>query len=71
MTNGLLSDTIPTMSKTIAPELSKYFSDLGKKGGKKLLEQRGHEYYVKMAIEREARKKAKAEEVNGNGKTTN
>jgi hypothetical protein len=47
------------MNKTLTPELSKYFSELGKKGGKKLLALRGREYYVKMAADREARRKAK------------
>lgn len=57
MTSRLLCDILTPMTKAVTPEMSKYFSELGKKGGKKLLEKRGREYYVKMAIAREARKK--------------
>ncbi len=36
------------MNKAVTPELSKYFSELGKKGGRKLLEERGREYFVNI-----------------------
>lgn len=43
----------------VTPEVSKYFSELGKKGGKKLLEQRGREYFVNLRKLSKGRKKVK------------
>lgn len=40
------------MDKPISPELSEYFSNLGKKGGQKLFQERGREYYQKIAAMR-------------------
>ncbi len=42
---------------TVTPELSEYFSKLGKKGGEKLLKERGREYYVRIRALQNKKKK--------------
>lgn len=49
----------------VTPELSAYFSKLGKKGGDKLLKERGREYYRMIAAKRKTHGRQKKSQSEG------
>lgn len=49
----------------MTPELREYYRELGKKRGKKLFEERGPEYFRKIAAMRKTHGRQKKKEENG------